>query len=77
MKVWSVVPYRVWLHTSGKRASIHGASPYRNEAEKAQWSVVDAGFTLYNSHFNTYGCGRAPSATHAEAQALADNFNAR
>ena len=74
---WSVVPYRVWLHESGKRVSIHGAVPYRTTAAAEGWSVVDAGFTLYNSHFNTYGCGRPPSATREEAQALADQFNAR
>ena len=77
MKHWSVVPYSVWQHTSGKRASIHGAVPYVNEAQKAEWSVVNAGYTLYNSHFNTYGCGRPPSKTHAEAQAMADSFNNR
>ena len=72
MKHWSVVPYKVWQHENGKRASIHGASPVGDG-----WTVVDAGFTLYNAHFNTYGCGRPPSKTQAEAQAMADSFNAR
>lgn len=71
-QTWEVVPYRVWQHASGKRASIHGANPVGDG-----WQVVDAGWTLYNSRSNTYGCGRAPSATQAEAQAMADSFNAR
>ena len=74
---WSVVEYAVWKHVSGKRASIHGAVPYLSAADKTNWEVVKDGFTLYNSHSNTYGCGRPPCKTREEAQALADKFNSQ
>ena len=64
-----VVPYAHWLSDDGRKASIHGAVPWRSNAEKAHWKVVESGFTIYNKHENTYGMGRPPFKTHSEAEA--------
>lgn len=60
------VPYRVYVHESGRRASIHGACPWRNDAEKAQWRVETAGWTVYDKSTGTYGIGRPPFKSEQE-----------
>lgn len=74
---FSVFPSRHWVHTSGRTASLFGAVPYVRDAESEGWSIKDAGFTIYDSLNNTYGCGRPPFKTAQEAQALCDKFNAQ
>ena len=70
-----VISHKHWLHTSGRRASIYGASPWTSQADKPNWSLVEQGYTIQNPD-GTLGCGRPPCATKEEAQALADRLNA-
>ena len=72
----TVIPSRAWRHTSGRTASIYGASPWTNPADKPNWALVERGWTTLNPD-GTVGCGRPPCATQEEAQALADRLNAR
>ena len=70
------VIYRVWQHQeTGQRASIHGAVPYQSETKKKLWSVVEAGWTVFDTYNNTYGCGRYPFATEELAKEFCDKFN--
>lgn len=74
---YEVIEYRVWVRDDGATASIFGARPWVNEQERSRWEVKTKGWTLRNMRDGSTGCGRPPSATHAEAQALADKLNAR
>jgi hypothetical protein len=71
----TVEPYRFWLHTSGRRASLFGALPWTSEADKQNWTLTEKGFTIKNPD-GTRGCGRPPCDTFEEAQALAEKLNA-
>lgn len=74
---FTVREHRRWRNTAtGATASIYGANPYWG-ADPGAWIVESAGFTIADSHTGTVGCGRPPSATREDAQALADTFNAR
>jgi len=73
---YSVIAHTHWQRDDGLRASIHGAVPYTSDADKARWKMVTRGFTVYDHHSNTYGCGRKPWETREEAQAAVDKFNA-
>ncbi len=72
MTKYQVVPSRVYRHTSGQCASIHGSVPWRNDIEKAEWTIENSGFTVLNPLTSQYGIGRKPWATREEAQAFAD-----
>lgn len=65
--IYEVVTARRWIRDDGATASIYGALPYRGEADKARWKIQEIGFTIFNTRSNTYGIGRAPFATRAEA----------
>lgn len=72
----TVIPSRRWRHSSGRTASLYGASPWTSQADRANWQIEESGFTIQNPD-GTIGCGKPPSATREEAQALADRLNAR
>lgn len=66
---FEIVPYRRWRHADGRTASVHGAVPWTRPADKPLWAVEQAGYTIYDNQHNTYGLGRPPFATQADAQA--------
>lgn len=67
-----VIPSRRWRNrVTGATASIYGAAPYVSDADKADWEVETAGFTIQWDD-GTVGNGRPPYATEAEAQAVID-----
>lgn len=70
-----VVPYTFYRHVSGKTASFWGAAPWVNEVEKADWSVVTEGFTVYNVESGTFGMGRPPFKTREEADQYVAEYN--
>ena len=75
---YSVVESKVWRHKeSGRKVSPHGACPWMNEAEKANWELISQGWTLFDRQSNTVGCGRVPWSTREAAQAQADEWNAK
>lgn len=74
MERYEVVPHKVWLHTSGRKASIYGASPYCSAADEPNWKMVEAGFTVRDNHHNTVGMGRPPFATEQAAQDFVDEL---
>lgn len=71
---YEVVPYTYWRRDDGQTASVHGALPYKTDAESLRWTIVEDGFTLYNPLTNEYGIGRKPWSTREEAQAHADTY---
>jgi hypothetical protein len=77
MPRFTALPHKVWKHSSGRTASIHGSVPYTSEADRPNWRTVEAGFTVYDEHFGTYGCGRQPFATLADAKAFCDRHNSK
>ena len=72
---YDIIPYRFYLHISGRRASIYSACPWTNEADKPNWKLVERGFTIFDNHTNTSGLGRPPFETLEAAQAFIDRFN--
>lgn len=73
----TVIPSRRWRHApTGRTASLYGAAPWTSAADKGNWQIEESGFTIQNPD-GTIGCGKPPSATIEEAQALADRLNAR
>lgn len=70
---YQVVPARQWRHANGEVASLYGAVPWTNEVEKANWNVVECGWTVFNPRNGTYGIGRVPWQDRADAEAFAAN----
>lgn len=68
---YEVIEARHWAHTSGRRASLYGAAPWTSEADRPNWSVVAAGWTVRNPYTGQVGACRAPFATREEAEAFA------
>lgn len=66
-----VIESKLYVHTSGRRASPYGSAPWLSEAEKAEWTLVTQGWTVQHPD-GTIGLTRAPFATKAEAQAWVD-----
>lgn len=65
----------MWLHTTGRTASITGAVPYASSAEREGWSIASRGWTIRDNRTNTTGMGRVPWKTKAEADAQAAQWN--
>lgn len=74
---YEVIESRRWQGPGGREASIYGAVPYTNPAEKSQWKVVTVGYTVRNQRTGSVGIGRPPWKTRSEAQAWADKENQR
>lgn len=69
-----VIESKCWRHVSGRTASIYGAAPWTDPADKPNWSIQTRGWTIKNPD-GTIGCGRPPCKTFEEAQALATRLN--
>ena len=72
--IWTIEPYHVWRHVSGRRVSAYGALPYGEG-----WEHVTEGYTLRNTRDNTVGCYGLSliDRTDLEAvKALRDKLNA-
>lgn len=75
MNRYEVIESKVWRRDDGAVASIYGAVPYLNEAEKARWSIVSRGYTVRNTSTGTVGVGRVPWKTREEAEAWIARFS--
>ena len=72
MNVWEVIPYKVYVHPEKDyKVSIYGAYPGEG------WEVKQMGFTVFNNHTNTSGCGRIPWTNREDAQKWVDEQNER
>lgn len=58
-------------HKDGRTASISGAVPWTSEADAANWSTVQVGFTIRHPD-GTTGIGKPPFETFDAAQAWCD-----
>lgn len=78
MRIVEVIVSRVWLHKSGRTASIYGACPWTGVPgdTRADWKMVERGFTWEMSN-GTIGCGRIPAKTHAEAEEVMRAWNTK
>jgi hypothetical protein len=65
------IPYRFWLHTSGRTASMGGAVPWVTPSDEANWTAQEQGWTVRHPD-GTTGLGRKPFATKEEAQTWCD-----
>jgi hypothetical protein len=72
---YEVTPSKVWQHTSGRKVSPYGACPWMSDAGRKDWTLINQGWTLYDTKTNTYGQGRPPYKTQADAQAMADKWS--
>ena len=75
------IAHRVWFNASANRtASIFGSCPWFDGSGEENWEKIEKGFTLEVEHKDgsiTYGLGRKPYATEAEATEAADKINGR
>lgn len=72
-----VIPSRVHMHTSGNRASVYGAVPWRSSAEREEWSTVINGYTwevVDTQGRVTVGLCRMPAETLKEALEVAERW---
>lgn len=75
---YEVIESKRWVNTvTGRTASLYGAVPWTTEAEKDQWTVQSAGWTVRDNKNGTVGIGRLPWPTKEEAQTWANKENAR
>ena len=77
MQEISVVPFYVYVHTSGRQASIWGACPWTSEAERQEWAEECRGWTwrvVGNDGSVTEGLSRPPAKTWEEADKTARKF---
>lgn len=70
---YQVIESRVWIHTTGRRVSIYGASPWTSPADKPNWSIHSEGWTVRNPLTGEVGACRTPWATREAAQLWADH----
>jgi len=68
---YEVIESAVWRRSCGRAASIYGSLPWVTEAERAEWKLEKAGWTVRNPRTGEVGIGRKPCATREEAVALA------
>jgi hypothetical protein len=71
MNAYEVIESRAWKHTSGKTASICGASPWTSLNDAPNWEVVSRGWTVRNPYTGQVGVCRQPWADKADAEAYA------
>lgn len=67
-----VVESKAWVHESGAMASIYGCKPHGDG-----WEVKARGFDIYWTGDGTVGRCKPPFATKEEADAYADDWNAK
>lgn len=75
------VEHFVWFNENADRtASLFGSCPWFDGSGEENWAKVSKGYTLKVTHKDgstTYGLGRKPFATEAEANAAANKINER
>jgi hypothetical protein len=74
MQTIRIIPHKYWQHTSGRRASRFGSAPWTNDADKANWTITQAGYTWELTDYRgtvTYGLGRAAADTKEAALRIA------
>lgn len=74
MNTIKVIRAKCWKHANGRQASIYGAAPWTSDAEKANWKLVENGWTWECTDFNgrvTVGMCRVPAKTREAADAEA------
>jgi hypothetical protein len=77
MRIIEVIESKRWRHTpSGRTASIYGAVPWTQEADKANWAIETIGWT-WRLDNGTIGLGRAPAATREQAEQIMRALNGR
>jgi hypothetical protein len=78
MRIVEVIVSRVWLHKSGRMASVYGACPWTGAPgdTREDWKMVERGFTWEMSN-GTIGCGRVPAKTREEAEEIKRVWNAK
>lgn len=76
-RILEVIESKRWKNVkNGCTASIYGACPYTNDAEKQDWIIEVVGYT-WRLDNGTVGLGRIPAKTREEALAVMDKFNGR
>ena len=73
------VEHFVWFNANANRtASLFGSCPWFDGSGEKNWAKVSKGYTLKVTHKDgsiTYGLGRKPFATEAEAAEFAERIN--
>jgi len=71
---FTVIPWKVWVHTSGQTASVYGAVPYHNEEQAKEWKMEQRGYTAQWED-GTVGLGHHGSCqTEDEVTEIASKF---
>jgi len=69
-----IIPARVWVHQgNGATASIYGACPWTNPADKGYWIIEHRGYTwecIDHRGNVTIGLCRKPAETQEEAEVI-------
>lgn len=74
LRIVEIIPARRWRHVDGRTASLYGSCPWTSAADKANWTMVDDGYTWRRAD-GTVGIGRRPASTMEEAKAVMDRVN--
>lgn len=74
MRILRVLPYRVYVHVSGRTVSIRGACPWNSKDEERFWTLETRGWT-WECDDGTYGLCRVPAKTYAEALETMERVN--
>jgi hypothetical protein len=64
-----------WVNTDGRTASVYGSCPYVSDADKANWTIVNVGYTIRDNRTNTVGMGRKPYESKYDAALIVTNLN--
>lgn len=52
---YEIGPIRHWKNkVTGRTASLYGAVPFTNDADRANWEIVDNGFGWHDHKTNTF-----------------------
>jgi hypothetical protein len=77
MSRYEIIDSRHWKHASGATASLYGAVPWSNEADRVNWRIVIVGYTVRDNVRGTVGIGRKPFETYNEAETWVYEQNKR
>lgn len=73
--ITEVIPAKRWKNMKdGRTASLYGAVPWTNEAEKPFWKLEQVGWTWKNGD-GTVGICRKPVETYEEAVYIMNKVN--
>lgn len=71
--VIDIIPHEVYVHSSGRTASMWGACPWQSEAERHEWTKRRRGWTWMMDD-GTIGLGRQPT-DYTTAVEVANRIN--